>query len=156
MAGADDYLVKPFALRELAARVETLLRRTLGATNSTLTVGPLTMNLRTLKVTRNQIPIKLNPTCLKILRSLMSRSPAIVSRAQLELEIWPNDQPMSDSLRSNLYLLRQAIDKPFENEGALLHTHQGFGWSIEAPEVKTEIEPEAKSEAQNSPHPPSP
>lgn len=42
---------------------------------------------------------------------------------------------------------RQAIDKPFENEGALLHTHQGFGWSIEAPEVKTEIEPEAKSEA---------
>ena len=156
MAGADDYLVKPFALRELAARVETLLRRTLGATNSTLTVGPLTMNLRTLKVTRNQIPIKLNPTCLKILRSLMSRSPAIVSRAQLELEIWPNDQPMSDSLRSNLYLLRQAIDKPFENEGALLHTHQGFGWSIEAPEVKTEIEPKAKSEAQNSPHPPSP
>lgn len=153
MAGADDYLVKPFALRELAARVETLLRRTLGATNSTLTVGPLTMNLRTLKVTRNQIPIKLNPTCLKILRSLMSRSPAIVSRAQLELEIWPNDQPMSDSLRSNLYLLRQAIDKPFENEGALLHTHQGFGWSIEAPEVKTEIEPEAKSEAQNSPPP---
>lgn len=90
------------------------------------------------------------------LRSLDVKSPAIVSRAQLELEIWPNDQPMSDSLRSNLYLLRQAIDKPFENEGALLHTHQGFGWSIEAPEVKTEIEPEAKSEAQNSPHPPSP
>ena len=105
------------------------------------------MNLRTLKVTRNQIPIKLNPTCLKILRSLMSRSPAIVSRAQLEHEIWPNDQPMSDSLRSNLYLLRQAIDKPFENEGALLHTHQGFGWSIEAPEAKTEIELETKSEA---------
>ena len=147
MAGADDYLVKPFALRELAARVETLLRRTLGATNSTLTVGPLTMNLRTLKVTRDQTPIKLNPTCLKILRCLMSRSPAVVSRTQLELEIWPNDQPMSDSLRSNLYLLRQAIDKPFEKEGALLRTHQGFGWSIEAPEIQTQTEPQGKNEA---------
>lgn len=135
MSGADDYVVKPFALRELAARVETLLRRSMGATNSTLTVGPLTMDLRTLKVTREDIPIKLNPTCLKILRCLMSKSPEVVSRAQLEMEIWPHDQPLSDSLRSNLYLLRQAIDKPFEKKGkpALLHTHQGFGWSIAAP-----------------------
>lgn len=105
------------------------------------------MNLRTLKVTRDQTPIKLNPTCLKILRCLMSRSPAVVSRTQLELEIWPNDQPMSDSLRSNLYLLRQAIDKPFEKEGALLRTHQGFGWSIEAPEIQTQTEPQGKNEA---------
>ena len=134
MAGADDYLVKPFSLRELAARIETLLRRSLGASNGTLTVGPLTMNLHTLKVFRGGVPIKLNPTCLKILRCLMSKSPAVVSRAQLEIELWPKDQPMSDSLRSNLYLLRQVIDKPFIDQGALLHTHQGLGWSIEARE----------------------
>lgn len=131
-AGADDYLVKPFSLRELAARIEALLRRTYGTPDGELTVGPLTMNLNTLKVTRNGVPIKLNPTCLKILRCLMSHSPAVVSRAQLEAEIWPQQQPMSDSLRSNLYLLRQVVDKPFKEQGALLRTHQGFGWSIDA------------------------
>lgn len=134
MAGADDYLVKPFSLRELAARIETLLRRSLGAENNFLRVGPLTMNLSTLAVTRNSKPLKLNPTCLKILRCLMSKSPAVVSRAQLEAELWPKDQPLSDSLRSNLYLLRQVLDKPFEADGALLHTHPGFGWSIRVPE----------------------
>ncbi len=132
MAGADDYLVKPFSLRELSARIETVLRRALGAVNNTLIVGPLSMNLDTLKVERNGVPIKLNPTCLKLLRCLMSKSPAVVSRAQLEAELWPNEQPLSDSLRSNLYLLRQVIDKPFEGQGTLLHTHQGFGWSIAA------------------------
>lgn len=138
MAGADDYLVKPFSLRELAARIETLLRRSLGAENNLLSVGPLTMNLKTLVVTRSGRTLKLNPTCLKILRSLMSKSPAVVSRAQLEAELWPKDQPLSDSLRSNLYLLRQVLDKPFETEDALLQTHPGFGWSIRVPEKTTQ------------------
>lgn len=98
-SGADDYLIKPFSLRELAARVE-----------------------------REGRDIKLNPTCLQLLRELMQQSPGIVSRRRLEAVLWQGEPPASDSLRSNLYLLRQAVDKPFDRP--LIHTHPGLGWYV--------------------------
>ena len=126
-SGADDYLVKPFSLRELSARIEALLRRTLG-NRQILVVGDLQFDLGRMLVTRRGRPLKLNPICLKLLKELMQRSPDIVSRQRLTWVGWGADTPPSDSLRSNLYLLRRVVDKPFDSE--LIHTHPSFGWSL--------------------------
>lgn len=126
--GADDYLIKPFSLRELNARVQALVRRAYGDSEMKLRVGDLTFDLSTTQVNRAGKPIKLNPTCLTILKELMIRSPAIVSRSRLEAQVWGGGAPDSDSLRANIYLLRQAIDKAFDKK--LIHTHPGLGWSI--------------------------
>lgn len=128
-SGADDYVVKPFALREVAARIEAQLRRANAHEKRILKVGDLTLDLDGRRATRAGIEVKLNPTTLKILTVLMKRSPGIVSREALESAVWGSETPASDSLRSNLYLLRQAVDKPFEH--ALIKTHPGLGWSIE-------------------------
>ncbi len=128
-AGADDYLVKPFEIRELEARIRTLLRRQRGAVVAeTLRVGDLLVDVSTLQVTRAGQPIKLMPIGLKLLTVLMRASPRIVSRQQLEREIWGDLLPDSDTLRSHLYALRKAIDKPFDRP--LLHTVAGAGYRI--------------------------
>lgn len=128
--GADDYVVKPFSLRELAARVEAHLRRSFGGDAARLTVGDLVFDVAAQRVTRGGTEIKLNPTGLKILKTLMLRSPNVVERGELEEILWQSSPPDSDSLRSNLYLVRQAVDKPFDR--ALIRTHPGLGWSISA------------------------
>ena len=127
-AGADDYLVKPFALSELVARIEAVLRRSSGANKRVLEVADLRYNLETLEVSRAGQPLKLNPIGLKLLATLMQRSPAVVRREALEEALWGDDIPDSDSLRSHIHQLRQTIDKPFAT--ALLHTVHGVGFRL--------------------------
>lgn len=109
-------------------RVEALLRRSGANPAGRLTAGPLSLDLKTLRVEREGRDIRLNPTCLQLLRELMQQTPGIVSRRRLEAVLWQGEPPASDSLRSNLYLLRQAVDKPFDRP--LIHTHPGLGWSV--------------------------
>jgi DNA-binding response OmpR family regulator len=126
-SGADDYLVKPFELSELAARVEAVLRRANGASRL-LMVADLTLDLDSLEVSRLGKSIKLNPIGLKLLETLMRRSPSVVLREQLEEAIWGDDCPDSDSLRSHIHQLRQSIDKPFDTP--LLQTVHGIGFRL--------------------------
>lgn len=127
-SGADDYLVKPFALSELAARIDAVLRRSQGNTQRVLQVGDLTYDLDTLEVQRAGRSIRLNPTGLKLLALLMQRSPHLIRREALEHALWGDDCPDSDSLRSHIHQLRQAIDKPFPFP--LLQTQHGLGYRL--------------------------
>ena len=131
--GADDYLVKPFDMPELEARLNALIRRQRGELDEAIyQVADLRLDTRTMQVTRQNQIIQLSPTCLRILRILMRESPKLVTREQLEKELWGDLTPDSDALRSHVYKLRKAIDKPFNQ--ALLETQQGLGLRLVAPE----------------------
>lgn len=127
-SGADDYLLKPFALSELVARIEAVLRRTQGSRKRQLQVGDLVYDLDTLGVSRAGKPLRLNPIGYKLLAILMQKSPAVVRREFLENALWGDDLPESDSLRSHIHQLRQALDKPFDKP--LLHTIHGVGYRL--------------------------
>jgi DNA-binding response OmpR family regulator len=129
--GADDYLVKPVALRELEARLRALVRRaTAGAHAPVLQVADLELDERTMSVTRAHLPITLTRRDYELLRALMRASPAVVSRARLERELWGDEPPNTDALRTHVHTLRRAIDKPFGLK--LLHTVHGFGYRLAA------------------------
>lgn len=127
-SGADDYLVKPFALSELVARIEAILRRAQGNRRRVLQVADLTYDLDTLHVARAGQPLRLNPLGLRLLAILMQKSPAVVRREVLEAALWGDDCPDSDSLRSHIHQLRQVLDKPFATP--LLHTMHGVGYRL--------------------------
>lgn len=127
-AGADDYIVKPFALSELLARIEAIVRRKRGERPKLLQVDDLLFDLGTLQVSRAGTRVKLNPTHLKLLDLLMRKSPAVVPRRELEKTLWGDEIPETDSLRSNIHLLRRAIDRAFAVK--LLHTVHGIGYRL--------------------------
>jgi len=127
--GADDYLIKPFAIQELEARVRSLIRRYSGdIKKEIITVGELSIDTSTLKVQRGDKELAITPIGLKILSVLMRASPAVVSRRELERQVWGDILPDSDTLRSHLYNLRKIVDKPFEKK--ILLTVQGSGFKI--------------------------
>src|SRR5690606_27252356 len=95
-AGADDYLVKPFALQELHARLRALYKRGRRQADNLLTVGDLTMSRSTLQVYRAGRRVDLNPAGLKLLQRLMEEAPSVVSRDALETLLWADERPDGD------------------------------------------------------------
>jgi DNA-binding response OmpR family regulator len=134
-AGVDDYLVKPFALAELQARLEALVRRTNGsapaASGELLHCADLTLWPRTREVQRAGQSLNLTRMGFDLLELLLRRSPEVVRREELEQALWGEEPPGSDALRSHLFALRNAVDRPCLP--ALLHTHRGVGVQLRPP-----------------------
>ncbi|WP_342120667.1 response regulator transcription factor [Pseudoduganella sp. OTU4001] len=129
-SGADDYLVKPFSLVELEIRLRALVRRARGAPASTqvLQFGDLTFDTVNYEVRRAGRPLALTRTGYTILKSLMKDAPRVVTRDTLEHEVWGDERPDSDALRTHIHALRQALDKPYPF--AMLRTIPGIGYKL--------------------------
>lgn len=131
-AGGDDYLVKPFALAELEVRLTVLHRRVMRSGAAIIKVADLEYNTETLSLKRAGQSIHLRPTTRKILILLMKKTHRVVTRAEIENEIWNDNPPDGDVLRAHIYAIRNAIDKPFGVK--LLHTLHSTGFRLCLPE----------------------
>lgn len=132
-AGADDYLVKPFAVDELLARVRALLRRHSSTTKSSaLTVGDLKLDAERREVTRGNRTIDLTKTEFDLLQLLMEQQDIVLSRDYLYEHIWGfNFETNSKSLDVYIGYLRRKIE--VGNEPKLLHTVRGVGYVVRNP-----------------------
>lgn len=127
--GADDYVVKPAALREIEARIRALIRRAAHeGEGHVLQVGDLRFDTGSMRVDRAGRPIVLAPVPLKILGLLMRRSPNVVHRGVILREIWGDDMAGNHALVVHMHTLRNAVDKPFDRQ--LIHTVRGFGYRV--------------------------
>ena len=127
--GADDYLVKPFSLKEVGARLGALIKRYRGEVAAQeLRFADVRLDLSTLTVERAGRAIKLQPKCLHLLRILMQSPNRVFGRAELEDEVWGEALPCSDTLRAHIYTLRKALTRPSEAE--LIETVHGLGYRL--------------------------
>ena len=127
--GADDYLVKPFDLNILAARLNALYKRKSGnAATKAITFSNLTLDLASRTLRRNECTFQLNQTLFTIMKTLMLRAPDIASRDEIINQVWQDDSPEDDVLRHHIYQLRSQIDKPFKH--AYIHTIPKVGYQL--------------------------
>jgi two-component system, OmpR family, response regulator len=139
-AGGDDYLVKPFALAELLARVEALLRRALGDIHhvGVLRVADLELNVIARRVTRAGREIALTAREFQLLEFLLRRIGQVVTRTMLLEGVWNlHFDPQTNLIDVHISRLRQAIDRGFDS--ALLHTIRGAGYVIREPGGATPV-----------------
>lgn len=129
-AGADDYLVKPFAFAELNARINALVRRPpIAATTTVLKVGDLEMDLLARKVQRGGHTIELQPREFQLLEFLMRNAGRTVTRTMLLEGVWDfHFDPKTNIVETHVSRLRSKIDKGFESE--LIETVRGAGYRI--------------------------
>jgi two-component system OmpR family response regulator len=128
--GSDDYLTKPFSFSELLARVQALIRRASGASDSTsLAVGDLTMNLLTHEVKREGKKIELQPREFSLLEYLMRNRETVVSKTMILEHVWGYDfDPQTNVIEAHICKLRDKIDKNFGTK--LIHTIRGAGYVL--------------------------
>ena len=129
-AGGDDYLVKPFALEELSARLRSLARRTLGNRPTRLVAGDLTLDPATRIVTRRGDVIDLSPREFAVLEMLMRRNGEVVTRTELLDHVWHSDFVGTSNV-VDVYIgyLREKIDRPYDSSS--IATARGVGYRLD-------------------------
>ena len=128
--GTDDYLVKPFSLSELEARIIALVRRAKHGSmdDEDLVVADLVYSPATMSFKRGEVRLSIKPVPRKILVLLMQNANHVVTRREIEREIWNDEPPDSESLRSHIYAIRKELNK--NNSLNLLHTIRGTGYIL--------------------------
>jgi DNA-binding response OmpR family regulator len=126
--GADDYMVKPFALKELEARLQALHRRGQPAPRQALSVGDLAFDPAAMLATRGGRTIPLTRTQARLLETLLRASPAVVAHRDLLRAAWGEADVDIASLHSQVYELRALVDKPFG--AAMLQSVHGLGYRL--------------------------
>ena len=127
--GADDYVTKPFEFRELALRCQALSRRRQLYQSKTITLGSLSVDRSQRTATREDKPLNLTKIGFDILVALAEAYPQAVTRTNLVHQVWTDDPPDTDSLRSHIYSLRSQLDKPFATN--MLKTLINVGYKLE-------------------------
>ena len=129
-AGADDYLVKPFAFEELLARVQALCRRSYQGKNPHIVIGDLQIDTAARLASRGRKTIKLTPREFMLLEYLARRRGEVVSRAEIEAHIYPDSaELMSNTVDSAICTLRKKITP--RGASALIRTRRGMGYVLE-------------------------
>jgi len=130
--GGDDYLVKPFALRELQLRIDALARRGSGS-GQTLQAGPLLYDPETLELRCQELgSVTLSGTSSRILEALIRRHPRFVSHEDLSHVVWGTDSGDTHTLRTHVYALRKTLQSAFG--ATMIGTVHGRGYRLELPE----------------------
>jgi two-component system OmpR family response regulator/two-component system copper resistance phosphate regulon response regulator CusR len=130
-AGADDYVVKPFAWAELMARVEAVCRRSAARAPAVVQTGNLTLDLAARRVTRAGQKVELTPTEFSIVEYLMRYAPSVVTRRMLCEHLWDNAwEGATNVIEVHINRIRRKLDKGFEN--SVIQTVRGRGYALRA------------------------